>query len=156
MVENNWSVSKIKREAALLGEPLSESAIASFKKHLFIATKTEYEYFDKNFQKIDEMINELEEYAKLIKLQKTRIDMNLKAENKVNISIPETRKNIELLKTLVQEYVKIKQMLGVIPTPVGRQTFVTKDTKNLVFQVMKDQRNKILGEKDKMVAVKNA
>lgn len=148
MVRNGWSTEKIKSEAAMLGEKHSVTAIENFKKNFFIATDKEWKYFGKKFSEIDRFMDVPKEYVDLILLQKNRIERFLEAEDRVKIGLPETRHNLVLLKKLYEDFVQVKQMLGVIPNRTGNQTFVTKDTKTVVYNMLKDARKKIMSQKE--------
>lgn len=149
MLRNNVSSYKISEWLKNRGEVITQGTINNFRKQLLTQTTEEKTYFEEHFKELDELIDAIREHSKLVKLQKDRISQSMEDKR----TGPETRLNIQLYNELLKDHIKIKQLLGIISTPISSQTIVTKDQKTLVIQKLDETRKKIIENRAKEIAV---
>ena len=77
-------------------------------------------YVTERFKEIDKVINVTDEHARLIAMQKERIDRIYEKERLSEEDSMELRRNIELYNYLLKSHIELKQTLGLVPYPIKK------------------------------------
>lgn len=64
-------------------------------------------------KELDVVIDTLQELYNNIEIQKRRVSLNLKIEDVNNVSLPDTRKEMELLHTMIANALQLEMKLGI-------------------------------------------
>lgn len=93
---------------------ISERTLYSFRKN-FINPKMVLptSYYEEKIKELDCDIDALRELYNQIEIQKRRIAYNLKLEDKAEVSLPDTRKEMELLHTMLANAITLEMKLGI-------------------------------------------